>query len=93
MERPNIEIIPGIIDGLCEADLIGIGLRGRLMNLVQYTLELEAQLGIEPPVREPSEIDKCESCKGKRDPMCSAHGVAASNARQDAYYRSVGGRD
>jgi hypothetical protein len=40
-----------------------------------------------------SEIDVCVTCHGKSHPNCSRHGVAASNARQDAYYRRVGGRD
>jgi hypothetical protein len=42
---------------------------------------------------EPSEIDLCEHCKGKSNPNCPKHGIAASNARQDAYWRRVGRHD
>ena len=40
-----------------------------------------------------SELDLCVTCQGKSHPNCSKHGVAASNARQHAYWRRVGGHD
>jgi hypothetical protein len=40
-----------------------------------------------------SEVDRCEHCKGKSNPYCPAHGIGASNARRDRYWRRVGGHD
>jgi hypothetical protein len=40
-----------------------------------------------------SDLDFCSTCKGDINPSCNWHGVAASNARQDAYWRRVGGHD
>ena len=35
----------------------------------------------------PSEIDLCDHCKGKCREDCKVHGIAAANARQNAFLR------
>ena len=35
----------------------------------------------------PSEVDLCDHCKGKASADCRVHGIAAANARQNAFLR------
>ncbi len=40
-----------------------------------------------PP--EPATLAECEHCQGRSNPDCRYHGIGASNARQDKYWRGV----
>lgn len=35
----------------------------------------------------PSELDLCDTCNGRSNAYCSIHGIAASNDRQNAFFR------
>lgn len=40
-----------------------------------------------PAIKSPSPLDLCETCKGHSNPDCRVHGIAAANARQNAFLR------